>query len=82
VKHDPSNGTLHHLPNEDAARKVSNWTAALLAFKIDFGDRLPNSYGRRPHDTTPRWPLAGGLAPRSSFDPSTACAPRTLGAVL
>jgi putative transposase len=49
--------TKGHLPNEDAARKLiylaignalpawtktRNWTAALLAFKIHFGDRLPN----------------------------------------
>jgi putative transposase len=49
--------TKGHFPNEDAARKLiylavlnavpawtrtRNWTAALLAFKIHFGDRLPN----------------------------------------
>jgi putative transposase len=49
--------TKGHFPNEDAARKLiylaitnavpawtrtRNWTAALLAFKIQFGDRLPN----------------------------------------
>jgi putative transposase len=48
--------TKGHFPNEDAARKLiylavlnavpawtrtRNWTAALLAFKIHFGDRLP-----------------------------------------
>jgi putative transposase len=47
--------TKGHFPNEDAARKLiylaitnavpawtrtRNWTAALLAFKIHFGDRL------------------------------------------
>ena len=46
-----------HFPNEDAARKLiylavtnavpawtrtRSWTAALLAFKIQFGDRLPD----------------------------------------
>ena len=46
-----------HFPNEEAARKLiylaitnavpawtktRNWTAALLAFKIHFGDRLPD----------------------------------------
>ena len=49
--------TKGHFPNEDAARrllylaianavpawtKTRNWTAALLAFKIHFGDRLPD----------------------------------------
>jgi putative transposase len=49
--------TKGHFPNEEAARKLiylaitnatpawtrtRNWTAALLAFKIHFGDRLPN----------------------------------------
>jgi putative transposase len=49
--------TKGHFPSEDAARKLlylailnavpawtqtRNWTAALLAFKIHFGDRLPN----------------------------------------
>jgi putative transposase len=49
--------TKGHFPTEDAARKLlylaiqnavpawtrtRNWTAALLAFKIHFGDRLPN----------------------------------------
>jgi len=49
--------TKGHFPNEDAARKLiylavnnavpawtrtRNWTAALLAFKIQFGDRLPD----------------------------------------
>ena len=49
--------TKGHFPNEDAARKLiylaitnavpawtrtRNWTAALLAFKIHFGERLPN----------------------------------------
>jgi putative transposase len=49
--------TKGHFPNEDAARKLiylaitnavpawtrtRNWTAALLAFKIHFGDRIPN----------------------------------------
>jgi putative transposase len=49
--------TKGHFPNEDAARKLlylaiqnavpawtrtRNWTTALLAFKIHFGDRLPN----------------------------------------
>jgi putative transposase len=48
--------TRGHFPTEDAARKLiylaisnavpawtrtRNWTAALLAFKIHFGDRLP-----------------------------------------
>ena len=47
-----------HFPNEDAARKLiylaltnavpqwtrtRNWTTALLAFKIHFGDRLPDT---------------------------------------
>jgi putative transposase len=50
--------TKGHFPNEDAARKLiylalvnavpqwtrcRNWTAALLAFKIHFGDRLPDT---------------------------------------
>ena len=50
--------TKGHLPNEDAARKLiylavrnatpqwtrcRNWTTALLAFKIHFGDRLPDT---------------------------------------
>ena len=49
--------TKGHFPTEDAARKLlylaihnavpawtrtRNWTTALLAFKIHFGDRLPN----------------------------------------
>ena len=49
--------TKGHFPNEDAARKLiylavlnavpawtrtRNWTAALLAFKIHFGDRIPD----------------------------------------
>ena len=49
--------TKGHFPNEDAARKLiylaiqnavpawtntRNWTAALLAFKIHFGNRIPN----------------------------------------
>jgi putative transposase len=49
--------TKGHFPNEDAARKIiylalnnavpqwtrtRNWTAALLAFKIHFQDRLPD----------------------------------------
>jgi transposase-like protein len=49
--------TKGHFPNEDAARKLiylavlnavpawtrtRNWTTALLAFKIHFGDRIPN----------------------------------------
>ena len=49
--------TKGHFPNEEAARKliylclmnatpkwtkVAGWTKALLAFKIQFGDRLPN----------------------------------------
>ena len=49
--------TKGHFPNEDAARKLiylavnnavpawtttRSWTAALLAFKIQFGDRLPD----------------------------------------
>jgi len=49
--------TKGHFPNEDAARKLiylavnnavpqwtrtRNWTMALIAFKIQFGDRLPN----------------------------------------
>jgi putative transposase len=49
--------TKGHFPNEEAARKLiylaivnavpqwtrcRNWTTALLAFKIHFGDRLPN----------------------------------------
>ena len=48
--------TKGHFPNEEAARKLiylaivnavpawtrtRNWTTALLAFKIHFGDRLP-----------------------------------------
>jgi putative transposase len=50
--------TKGHFPNEDAARKLiylalrnavpqwtrtRNWTAALLAFKIHFGDRVPDT---------------------------------------
>jgi putative transposase len=50
--------TKGHFPNEDAARKLiylalrnavpqwtrcRNWTTALLAFKIQFGDRLPDT---------------------------------------
>ena len=50
--------TKGHFPNEDAARKLiylaihnavpawtrtRNWTVALLAFKIHFGDRLPDA---------------------------------------
>src|SRR5215216_2172639 len=50
--------TKGHFPNEEAARKLiylaitnavpawtrtRNWTTALLAFKIHFGDRLPKS---------------------------------------
>jgi putative transposase len=50
--------TKGHFPNEDAARKLiylavtnavpqwtrcRNWTTALLAFKIHFGDRLPDT---------------------------------------
>jgi putative transposase len=50
--------TKGHFPNEDAARKLiylavtnavpqwtrtRNWTVALLAFKIHFGDRLPDT---------------------------------------
>jgi putative transposase len=50
--------TKGHFPNEDAARKLiylalqnavpawtktRNWTTALLAFKIHFGDRLPDA---------------------------------------
>jgi putative transposase len=50
--------TKGHFPNEDAARKLiylalvnavpqwtrcQNWTTALLAFKIHFGDRLPDT---------------------------------------
>jgi putative transposase len=50
--------TKGHFPNEDAARKLiylalqnavpqwtrtRNWTAALLAFKIHFGERLPDT---------------------------------------
>ena len=50
--------TKGHFPNEDAARKLiylalnnavpawtrtRNWTAALLAFKIHFGERLPDN---------------------------------------
>jgi len=49
--------TKGHFPNEDAARKLvylalqnatprwtrtRNWTTALLAFKIHFGDRIPD----------------------------------------
>jgi transposase-like protein len=49
--------TKGHFPNEEAARKLiylavinavpawtrtRNWTTALLAFKIHFGDRLPD----------------------------------------
>jgi putative transposase len=49
--------TKGHFPNEEAARKliylaitnavrastrIRNWTAALLAFKTHFGDRLPD----------------------------------------
>jgi putative transposase len=51
--------TKGHFPNEDAARKLiylainnavpawtktRNWTTALLAFKIHFGDRLPDRH--------------------------------------
>jgi mutator family transposase len=50
--------TKGHFPNEEAARKLiylaivnavpawtrtRNWTTALLAFKIHFGERLPES---------------------------------------
>jgi putative transposase len=50
--------TKGHFPNEDAARKLiylavtnavpawtrtRNWTVALLAFKIHFGDRVPDT---------------------------------------
>jgi transposase-like protein len=50
--------TKGHFPNEDAARKLiylavttavpqwtrcRNWTTALLAFNIHFGDRLPDA---------------------------------------
>ena len=50
--------TKGHFPNEDAARKLiylaltnavpawtrtRNWTVALLAFKIHFGDRVPDA---------------------------------------
>ena len=50
--------TKGHFPNEDSARKLiefavrgatpqwtrcRNWTTALLAFKIHFGDRLPDN---------------------------------------
>ena len=50
--------TKGHFPNEDAARKLiylavtnavpvwtrtRNWTVALLAFKIDFGERVPDA---------------------------------------
>jgi len=50
--------TKGHFPNEDAARKLiylavtnavpqwtrtRNWTIALLAFKIHFGDRVPDT---------------------------------------
>jgi transposase-like protein len=50
--------TKGHFPNEDSARKLiylavrnatpqwtrcRNWTTALLAFKIHFGDRLPDT---------------------------------------
>jgi len=50
--------TKGHFPNEDAARKLiylavrnatpqwtrcRNWSTALLAFKIHFGDRLPDT---------------------------------------
>jgi putative transposase len=52
--------TKGHFPNEDAARKLvylvlqnaapqwtrtRNWTTALLAFKIHFGDRVPDTAG-------------------------------------
>lgn len=52
--------TKGSFPNEDAARKLiylaiqnaapqwtrcRNWTAALLAFKIAFGDRVPDTAG-------------------------------------
>jgi putative transposase len=52
--------TKGHFPNEDAARKLvylalqnavpqwtrtRNWTVALLAFKIHFGDRVPDTTG-------------------------------------
>jgi hypothetical protein len=64
--------TKGHFPSEDAARKllflaiqnavpawtrIRNWTTALLAFKIHFGDRLPDSPKTRLHrkrDTLPR----------------------------
>jgi putative transposase len=50
--------TKGHFPNEDAARKLiylavtnavpartrrRNWTVALLAFKIHFGERVPDA---------------------------------------
>ena len=60
--------TKGHFPTEDAARKLlylaiqnavpawtrtRNWTTALLAFKIHFGDRLPDSNPPTQLDGTP-----------------------------
>src|SRR5439155_16383763 len=65
--------TKGHFPNEEAARKLiylantnavpawtrtRNWTTALLAFKIHFGDRLPE----RTAYTENRTPSAGTMA--------------------
>ena len=58
--------TKGHFPNEDAARKLiylaimnavpawtkaHSWTAALPAFKIHFGDRLPDQNHRRRQES-------------------------------
>jgi putative transposase len=66
--------TKGHFPSEDAALKLlylailnavpawtrtRKWTAALLAFKIQFGDRLPDSPSTTPTQTRRR-PRSGG----------------------
>ena len=68
--------TKGHFPNEEAARKLiylaiinavpawtktRNWTAALLAFKIHFGDRLPDNSNQEPAYTENRTPSAPWL---------------------
>ena len=71
--------TKGHFPNEDSARKLiylavrnatpqwtrcRNWTTALLAFKIHFGDRLPQAAGAGPRRRrlTPREQSGGAPA--------------------
>ena len=47
-------------------REPANWTTALLAFKIHFGDRLPTEPPTRLHSSTGHPPIAlvGGRARR------------------